>query len=139
MSKNIFTVTLILFHTKTCCFNVIHLFTDCKRKERRGEEKKRGLVLVLWYQVRTTYMWSDVALPVCETLRALKEWGTQRFKVLQKSCNLFSWSVMYKYLNKISSSPESLCASEYKINKSKHHILIKYVQSVTPAVKTKAT
>lgn len=34
---------------------------------------------------------------------------------------------MYKYLNTISAFLDSLSSSEYKINKSTHHIIIKYI------------
>ena len=51
-------------------------FSLLQRSQIQGEEKETGgeLVLVLWYQVRTTYMWS-------ETLPALKERGTQWFSI----------------------------------------------------------
>lgn len=45
-----------------------------------------------------------------------------------KSSILFPWSVMYKFLNTLKAFLKSLCASGYKINKSKHRSLIKYVQ-----------
>lgn len=49
-----------------------------------------------------------------------------------KSSILFPWSVLYKFLNTLKAFLKSLCASGYKINKSKHRILIKYVQISRP-------